>query len=798
MENRLVIKKIDFISSFDIYKQDIKIKLYHNNIILISNIFWDYPNNQIINWKFIFDYNKSKPINFMILDDELFNEDNIIGQVTIEPNKLVSDILLTRFDKLLIHDDKSFEYFNLPEPITLELDIIKESTLIGKIVIDQYIIPKQFTTILKCGNGWDFPDLNPKLNNFPLKKDNEIYQHIKIIDDKFGIDDKSKFDLYSEAFSRIIDEPENNPPLCFGIIGPDNFGKTNFMHNLKNKIIAKEGHYKNDLNPQKIIINFNAWTFESDDTIWASILMNIHDALEQKIGKNKMKWIRVKNALFPDFKSLIFVILKLLIPVILLIFVIIFNSQINMISSIIMSFVTAFSFLFLVSDVFSFIKNIIFSIADDILKNMEKPDWRKKIGFMNEVKNEFFNFINPIIKDNNFRLILMIDDLDRCSVEKIYTVIKALSLLKNSDCPIYIFITYDSIKINDAIKTYYKTKYQINTYQSKILLEKLINIPFCLPCKNISENLTLINQYINEEYFLNLPKDLIKKIPEEMKIYNNGILDIDKTIENYYIYKFPDGDLSNKKRIIEEIMSCDSILDTSAIELSNVVNVIVNTKGEQTSDKLSQIELSIKRNNLTINLLENYYQYIIKIEKDYPNKTRLNNIKNQIYIKFIHLKKDYTNNYYISLDDTEIKTFQKIISDTKNSKTVLNNYQVKKIINIYSIARFLLPIFLQSKKQILFYLIVLTENWEDIIIELTKEINKVKINLSFEHNKVHLEEKNLLDFFINNDFIQNKLNEFIKVGDFKNYLTKFDIKIIDFIELEPYIFNLDRCLIFGN
>ena len=60
------------------------------------------------------------------------------------------------------------------------------------------------------------------------------------------------------------------------------------------------------------------------------------------------------------------------------------------------------------------------------------------------------------------------------------------------------------------------------------------------------------------------------------------------------------------------------------------------------------------------------------------------------------------------------------------------------------------------------------------------------------------EEKNLLDFLINNDFIQNKSDNFLKIDEFKNYLTKFDIKIIDFIELEPYIFNLDRCLIFGN
>jgi hypothetical protein len=792
MENRLIIKKIQFISSLDVFKQDIKIKLYHDNITLTSEIFWDYPNNQIINWKFIFDYRKIKSINFMILDDELFNEDNIVGQATIEPNLLLSDI----------SHNIPFDSFEFPEPIISEIEIIKETKLIGKLFIEQYLIPKQFSKILKCGTGWDMPDLNPKLSKFPLKKNNEIYQHIKIIDDKFGIEEKSKFDLYSEAFSRIIDEPENKPPLCFGIIGPDNFGKTNFIHNLKNKIIAKEGHYKNKLNPHKIIIDFNAWTFEADNTIWASILMNIHNALELKIGKNKMKWIRVKNALFPDYKSVVFFILKLLIPIILLILVIIYNSQISTAINIVMGFITVITSLFLVSDILSFIKNLIFSIADDISKNIEKPDWSKKLGFMNEVKNEFFDFINPIIKDNNFRLILLIDDLDRCSIEKIYTVIKALSLLKNSDCPIYIFITYDSIKINDAITTYYKTKYQVNTYESRNLLEKLINIPFCLPGKNVVENLSLIDEYMDEEYFLNLRNDLIKKIPDNFKIYIDNILDVDKTLENYYTNKFPENKIPDKKKILDDIATStinNQISTTELIvssDLSN--NIIINTKGEVIDDKLSQIEQNIKRANLTINLLENYYQYVIKIEKDYSNKTRLNEIKNQIYIKFIHLKKDYTNNYYIGLDQEEIKTFQNIISDTKNSRISLNNYQVKKIINIYSIARFLLPIFLQSKKQILFHLIVITENWQEIIIELNKEINNVKMNMSPEQIKDVFNEKDLLFFFMNNKNIQTLAKKFNKVDEFMIYLTKFDLKIIDFIELEPYIFNLDRCLIFNT
>ena len=54
MENRLVIKKIHFTKINGKFKQDIKIKLSHNSINLLSDIFWEYNNNELINWKFIF------------------------------------------------------------------------------------------------------------------------------------------------------------------------------------------------------------------------------------------------------------------------------------------------------------------------------------------------------------------------------------------------------------------------------------------------------------------------------------------------------------------------------------------------------------------------------------------------------------------------------------------------------------------------------------------------------------------------------------------------------------------------
>lgn len=776
MENRLVIKKINFIKNFEVYKQDIKIKLYYGSITQTSEIFWNYSNNQIINWKFIFDYDGRSRIEFIILDDELFNVDNIIGQSCI-------------LEHFQIEENYVLDMYEFPEPIIREIDITKENEKIGSMFIEMYIIPKEFSSLYKCGNGWSLPDSYPELENFPFKKNNEIYQHIKIVDDKFGIEDKTKFDLYSEAFSRIIDEPENKPPICFGIIAPDNFGKTNFLHNLKNKILEKEkSKYKNKYNPKKAIIEFNAWSFEADNTIWASILMNIHNCLEEKIGKNKLKWIRIKKIFFPDVRTTILLILKLAIPITLLIILLIYNKEISSASNIILALITVVSSIFIVPDAFNLVKSMLFSISDNILKNIKSPDWSKKLGFMNEIKNEFFDFLNPIIKAHNLRLILLIDDLDRCSVEKVYTVLKALTLLKNSDCPIYIFIAYDSVKINDAIKTYYKTKYQVSTYESRHVLDKLVNVPFCLPEKNIAENLMLIDEYLDEESFLNLRNELIKKIPSNHLIKNNkGIVDMDKTFEEFYLFYSPNKELPmNKKTLLNEI----EFMTNNFQKQDNDV-IYINYKSFDNQDKILQIEQHLKSNDLTLTQLENYYTYLNKIEKETPNNLKILEIKNLIYIKFIHIKRDYTNNYYVGLDQEEIKIFQKIIEDTKTSGHSLNNYQIRKIINIYSISRFLLPNFLQIKKHSLFHLIVLTEKWHDIIIELCLEFKKLRQNFTLEKTKECIGEKDLVFFY----YKENEPNQNMQ---FIIYLGNFTIKGIDFVELEPYIFNFDRCLLYNE
>ena len=612
MQTRIVVKNIKF------FDENIK------NIVLLIK----HDTNEFIGSNdFIFPYNKTLSIKFTVLDEEI-----TLGEFSIKP----------------ITENTWFFYENL-----LNLDITNNNKKIGRITIEQSIY------------NW-VQSLLFNYIGYPKTNKTELCTLIKIIKNNFH-DQESIYNYYSDAFLKIINFNENIPPLYFGIIAPDNYGKSDMLTILKNKISASDCI-------KKIIIEFNPWSFEADDTIWASILMSIHTGLEKEFGRNTLNWMRLKKNLFPDVKSVSVFFIKLFITGGFVVALTYIDYTKNIISNALIAFFLSLSSLILLKDVIDVLKNFIFSISD-LLNKIKKPDWSKELGFMNEIKKEFFDFINPVIKDNDYKLILLIDDLDKCSIEKIYLVIKVLSLIKYSDCPIYVFLTYDSKKIDESLRNYYQIKYHKNMTDSKYIMNKLINVPFCLPGREIINNLSLIYDNINKS-----PSPKISCIKKK-----------DTLLENFNNYD------SNE----ELVLNIETHLDS------------------------------------------------------------------------LHQSR-------------EITTFQSIIENTKNSGNALTNEQVIKIMNIYSLAKFLLPNHLRNKRFILLHLIVLCENWLRIMIYLYKEIRKIKFNLTYSEIKEVFGEKQLLFFYLNDT--ENHNDELLL------YLTKFEIKIIDFIDLEPYIFNLDRCL----
>jgi hypothetical protein len=264
------------------------IKFFNENVKNIILMIKHGSTNIIGSNDFIFLYNQNLSIDFTVKEDDL-----TIGEFKIAPIKFISSWFIKK---------------NI-----LELDIVKNNKKIGKITIEQSIYT------------W-FQSVLFKYIGYPKTSKTELCNSIKIIKNDFH-DQESIYEYYSDAFLRIINFRENIPPLYFGIIAPDNFGKSDLLTILKNKIIDSSFI-------KKIVIEFNPWSFEADDTIWASILMSIHSGLEKEFGKNTLNWMRIKKNVFSNSRSICIFFIKLIITVGLVIALVFLNYTENIISNI--------------------------------------------------------------------------------------------------------------------------------------------------------------------------------------------------------------------------------------------------------------------------------------------------------------------------------------------------------------------------------------------------------------------------------------------------------------------------------
>lgn len=146
-------------------------------------------------------------------------------------------------------------------------------------------------------------------------------------------------------------------------------------------------------------------------------------------------------------------------------------------------------------------------LRDYIIKKLSSNGYKDNIGFINTVKNDIDNLndiINSkVIKDKDINLnkiILIVDDLDRCPDDKVVEVLQTIQLLLSTEMFIVI-LAIDSKWVNNCIATVYKG--MLNDDKEKSLfainyLEKIIHIPFWIEPLNDQSSSAFI-QKLSEE-----------------------------------------------------------------------------------------------------------------------------------------------------------------------------------------------------------------------------------------------------------------------------------------------------------
>lgn len=304
-------------------------------------------------------------------------------------------------------------------------------------------------------------------------------------------------------------------PTSIGIFGNWGYGKSSLMLLLEKEINEEIAMHVAEGNTPRILqVRFNGWQYESYETTKYSLIQVLLDSVEKYLSDNR------------DVFEKLDILLK----------------RINLLK---------LGVLLLKKYVWDKIPNAIKSNlpqADDLKECIGVDDITK---FQNEFQNEhtslfvtkFRTLLESIVEEAKFdSIIVYIDDLDRCSGEKMIECIEAIKLFLNVKNTAFV-LGADERMVERAIKEHYpeieQDKRQIYSPFSDYL-EKLIQIPYRLPRLSLNEQYTYIlflllkskypnffnavikdyNDYKNNEPFGNYDAEKMRAALGEKKIPN--------------------------------------------------------------------------------------------------------------------------------------------------------------------------------------------------------------------------------------------------------------------------------------
>lgn len=310
--------------------------------------------------------------------------------------------------------------------------------------------------------------------NVNLAKKNTYYasNQYQIVKDKniqscFGVE--QLVECFLQQMEKIADAQQEN--ICMlGIFAPWGRGKSYFFNKIKEHLIKRshisllekiKRYFNRETNApiDYKIVEFNVWKYQDTPALWAylyeTICKNSLNILQ------RIRWF-VKNIKWRDL--LLFIIIASVSYGLYQILTL-FGDDLHKhyIKNFIETWRIPAIWLILSS---SFIYALINNPArtfSSIKKHIRRPSYRHQLGIQNEIEDMLAKLLRTVVKNGkNKKILLYIDDVDRCSADKMLSVIDSLRIVLENEKireRLIIICSIDVEKLKQVYINHYKGIY---------------------------------------------------------------------------------------------------------------------------------------------------------------------------------------------------------------------------------------------------------------------------------------------------------------------------------------------------
>lgn len=320
--------------------------------------------------------------------------------------------------------------------------------------------------------------------------------------------------LFYKPYADIVSETAigtDEEPLTVGIFGLWGAGKSTLLN-----LIGK--NYEG--NKDAIYVSINAWMFENYEDAKTAIM----EALLRELKDNEKIPIKIRKSFVSLIKKIDFLKVG--------------TKAAATAAPVIASFVTGNPLPLVLNlpneakKIETAIKSVsdsVRGIKDDYLKDDETVD----DSVVNNIRNFRNEFEKTLESEEINRVVVLIDDLDRCQPERIIETLEAIKLFLSVKKTTFI-IAADENVIQYAIKKKYPNIDGFNIELDKEYIEKMIQVPIQIPelsTKDVQNYLLLLvlQKYMEPNGF----EILVSKIEQEKLMVQSDVIEVERLEEIY-------------------------------------------------------------------------------------------------------------------------------------------------------------------------------------------------------------------------------------------------------------------------